>query len=172
MSVNGTTSCATCHRQEMAFTDGRAQALGAAGQSHPRSSMSLVNVAYNNAFNWSDPTVHSLEEQALKPMFSTNPVELGVVKADLLRLIRSDAIYGTLFPRRLPAKRMRLPSRMWRRRLLHLSGPSSPRGRRMTDSIFSAMRTLSGVRQARRVFVFLGLWRPLVFSVPRRFQFQ
>ena len=29
MSVNGTTSCATCHRQELAFTDGRAVAVGA-----------------------------------------------------------------------------------------------------------------------------------------------
>jgi len=66
--------------------------------------MSLVNVAYNNAFNWSDPSAHSLEEQALKPMFSTNPVELGVVKADLLRLIRSDATYRALFPRAFPGE--------------------------------------------------------------------
>src|SRR5580698_707790 len=102
LSVNGTTSCATCHRQELAFTDGRAQALGATGQAHPRSSMSLVNVVYNDAFNWSDPSVHSLEEQVLKPMFSTNPVELGVVKADLLRLIRSDATYSALFPQAFP----------------------------------------------------------------------
>ena len=71
MSVNGTTSCATCHRQELAFTDGRAQALGATGQTHPRGSMSLVNVAYAGALNWSNPAVHSLEEQALKPMFGT-----------------------------------------------------------------------------------------------------
>jgi cytochrome c peroxidase len=102
LSVNGTTSCATCHRQEMAFTDGRAQALGATGQSHPRGSMSLVNVAYNNAFNWSNPSVHSLEEQALKPMFSTNPVELGVVREDLLRLIRTDGTYRALFGRAFP----------------------------------------------------------------------
>src|SRR5438067_3275968 len=76
MSVNGTTSCATCHRQELAFTDGRDRARGATGQTHPRSAMTLVNIAYNGAFNWSDPTVHSLEEQALKPMFSSNPIEL------------------------------------------------------------------------------------------------
>ena len=99
LSVNGTTSCATCHRQELAFTDGRAQALGATGQTHPRSSMSLVNVAYTGAFNWSNPTVHSLEEQALKPMFGTDPVELGVVREDLLRLVRSDPVYRVLFPR-------------------------------------------------------------------------
>lgn len=102
MSVNATTSCATCHRQELAFTDGRAVAVGATGQAHPRSAMSLVNVAYDGAFNWSDPTVHSLEEQALKPMFSTSPVELGVVKPALLKLIRSDHTYRPLFPRVFP----------------------------------------------------------------------
>ena len=46
ISVNGKESCGTCHRQELAFTDGRARAEGATGQLHPRSSMSLVNVAY------------------------------------------------------------------------------------------------------------------------------
>jgi cytochrome c peroxidase len=99
MSVNGTTSCATCHRQELAFTDGRAQAAGATGQAHPRSSMSLVNTAYNTAFNWGDPTVHTLEEQALKPMMSTQPVELGfnMVEAKFLALTRSDATYRPLF---------------------------------------------------------------------------
>jgi cytochrome c peroxidase len=104
LSGNGTSSCATCHHQELAFTDGRARAVGATGQTHPRSSMSLVNVAYTGAFNWNNPSVHSLEEQALKPMFSTDPVELGVVKADLLRLIRSDPVYRALFPRAFPGE--------------------------------------------------------------------
>ena len=45
LSVNGTQSCATCHRQELAFTDGRATAIGSTGQAHSRSAMSLVNVA-------------------------------------------------------------------------------------------------------------------------------
>ncbi len=107
MSLNGTTSCATCHRQELAFTDGRSHAVGATGQAHPRSAMSLVNIAYNAAFNWSDPTVHSLEEQALKPMFSTNPVELGlnVIQDQFLGLTRSDSVYRSLFPRAFPAER-------------------------------------------------------------------
>ena len=104
MSVNGSTSCATCHRQELAFTDGRARAKGATGQLHPRSAMSLVNLVYNGAFNWSDPTVHSLEEQALKPMFSTNPVELGLgaIEQSFLDLLRSDPVYRPLFPRAFP----------------------------------------------------------------------
>ena len=104
MSVNGTSSCATCHRQELAFTDGRAQAVGATGQTHPRSSMSLVNVAYGVAFNWSNPNVQTLEEQALTPMFGTGPVELGVVRQDLLRLIRSDPTYRALFRLAFPGQ--------------------------------------------------------------------
>ena len=106
MSVNGTTACATCHRQELAFTDGRARAQGATGKLHPRSSMSLVNVARNRIFNWSDPTVHSLEAQALKPMFSTNPVELGLgsMEAEFLRLLGSDPIYAPLFRLAFPTQ--------------------------------------------------------------------
>jgi cytochrome c peroxidase len=106
MSLNGTTSCATCHHQELAFTDGRQRAAGATGQLHPRSAMSLVNVAYNGAFNWSDPTVHSLEEQALRPMLSTNPIELGlnVIQDDFLGLSRSDPVYRSLFARAFPGE--------------------------------------------------------------------
>ncbi len=102
ISVNGTYSCATCHRQELAFTDGRAQALGATGQTHPRSAMSLVNLASATVFNWADPTVHSLEEQALKPMFSKTPVEMGVDEARLIQLIRTDAVYQPLFSKTFP----------------------------------------------------------------------
>ena len=74
MSVNGTVSCGTCHRQELAFTDGRARARGATGELHPRGAMTLVNVAWNRTFNWSNPSIHSLEEQAVGPMMSTRPV--------------------------------------------------------------------------------------------------
>ena len=55
MSVNGKSSCATCHKQELAFTDGRAVGVGATGELHPRSAMSLVNVAYSAALTWSNP---------------------------------------------------------------------------------------------------------------------
>src|SRR6187399_462770 len=55
MSVNGKESCASCHKQELAFTDGRARAEGTTGQLHPRSSMSLVNVAYAPTLTWAHP---------------------------------------------------------------------------------------------------------------------
>ncbi len=68
MSINGKSSCATCHKQELAFTDGRAVGLGATGESHSRGPMSLVNVAWNGSFTWSNPQIKTLEEQALVPM--------------------------------------------------------------------------------------------------------
>ena len=52
LSGNGTQSCASCHQQALAFTDGRARSLGSTGQLHPRGSMSLVNVAYAAVLTW------------------------------------------------------------------------------------------------------------------------
>ena len=78
LSVNGKESCATCHRQELAFTDGRARAQGTTGELHPRSSMSLVNVAYVDRLTWANPSLSALEEQAVLPMFGTVPIELGL----------------------------------------------------------------------------------------------
>src|SRR5580700_1829620 len=80
MSVNGRASCATCHKQDLAFTDGRAVGVGATGESHSRSAMSLVNVAYSAALTWSNPQSKRLEEQAQTPMFGDHPIELGLSK--------------------------------------------------------------------------------------------
>jgi cytochrome c peroxidase len=104
MSVNGAESCGTCHRQELAFTDGRARAQGATGQLHPRSSMSLVNVAYNPVLTWANPKLISLEEQALIPMLGEQPVELGLKgrEREFLKTVRNDAVYERLFPQAFP----------------------------------------------------------------------
>jgi cytochrome c peroxidase len=106
LSVNGAASCATCHRQELAFTDGRARAKGATGQLHPRSAMSLVNLASSPVYNWSDPAVRTLEQQALKPMFSTSPIELGLTgrRAVMVKLFHDDPVYAALFPAAFPGQ--------------------------------------------------------------------
>ncbi len=103
MSVNGTQSCASCHKQELAFTDGRPVAIGATGQKHPRGAMSLVNVAYSKVLTWSDPSMTQLEQQALVPMFGEHPVELGLRKDDgFLPMLRSDSTYKPLFTKAFP----------------------------------------------------------------------
>ena len=52
LSGNGTYSCASCHDPKRAFTDGRAQAVGATGQTHPRGAMSLANIGYASSLTW------------------------------------------------------------------------------------------------------------------------
>jgi cytochrome c peroxidase len=102
LSINRKDSCATCHKQELAFTDGRGVSIGATGQLHSRSAMSLINVAYSAALTWSNPRLKELEEQALMPMFGDHPVELGMREGDL-PMLQSDSKYQILLARAFPS---------------------------------------------------------------------
>ena len=79
LSVTGAFACATCHVQARAFTDGRPRAAGATGQLHPRSTMTLANVAYHASYGWADASTRTLEAQMLQPMFNEHPIELGLL---------------------------------------------------------------------------------------------
>lgn len=104
LSLTGAFACASCHQQELAFTDGQPVAIGATGQRHPRNSMSLVNVAYSPVLTWANPNLRTLERQALVPMFNENPIELGLAgrEAEVLARLRADARYQQLFAAAFP----------------------------------------------------------------------
>jgi cytochrome c peroxidase len=84
LSENQTQSCATCHQQALAFTDGRAQGLGSTGKLHPRSPMSLVNAAYSVSLTWANTLFaigvvsEPLARQSVLPLYGDSPVELGL----------------------------------------------------------------------------------------------
>jgi cytochrome c peroxidase len=106
LSGTETQACASCHRQELAFTDGRARAVGATGQLHPRSAMSLANVAYGARLGWADPELDSLEAQARVPLLGEQPVEMalaGKEEAVMRRLAETD-LYPRLFERAFPGE--------------------------------------------------------------------
>jgi cytochrome c peroxidase len=104
LSLNQTQSCASCHRQELAFTDGKPRGVGSTGAVHPRGAMSLFNVAYSPVLTWANPLVRKLEQQALVPLFGDHPVELGMTgKEDLLeRRLRAVPRYQKLFRAAFP----------------------------------------------------------------------
>ena len=103
MSGSGTYACATCHLQELAFTDGRVTAVGETGQIHRRNSMSLANVAYNASLTWAHPFLTELERQALVPMFGDNPIELGLdSEAELVANLAVEPLYADLFAAAFP----------------------------------------------------------------------
>lgn len=103
LSSNETTACATCHRPELAFSDGRAVSVGSTGESHTRGAMSLANVAYATTLTWSHPYLTELERQVAVPMFGEAPVELGFgSEAEVEARLRSIAEYAPLFARAFP----------------------------------------------------------------------
>lgn len=104
LSVNGLGSCSTCHQQHLAFTDGRPQAIGVTGESHARSSMSLINVAYNKHYTWASRRLQTLEQQIVIPLFNVRPVELGLTgrEAMLIADLKADRDYAALFQSAFP----------------------------------------------------------------------
>ncbi|MGB0591850.1 MAG: MbnH family di-heme enzyme [Myxococcota bacterium] len=107
LSGNETYSCGTCHQQALAFTDGLPIAEGSTGESHSVGSMSLANAAYPATLGWGNPTLTSLEAQALVPMFGEEPVELGLAELGedgLLARLREQPRYQTRFPDAFPGE--------------------------------------------------------------------
>jgi len=103
LSGNGSQSCASCHQQALAFTDGLGRAVGSTGELHPRGSMSLGNVAYTSTLTWANPLLLELERQALVPIFGDSPVELGLgEQAELEMRLAENEVYGELFGRAFP----------------------------------------------------------------------
>ena len=106
LSANGTQACASCHKQERAFTDGRVVAVGSTGEGHPRNSMSLTNVAYNSSLTWANPVLDTIEKQVKVPMFGLHPVELGITghEEEVLARFRADARYPRMFRAAFPGE--------------------------------------------------------------------
>lgn len=107
LSGNAMQACATCHMQPFAFTDAARRSTGSSGERHPRNAQSLVNVAWNRAFNWADPTITTLEQQAEQPLFGASPIEMGITgnEETVLRRLRDDPQMVTLFAAAFPNER-------------------------------------------------------------------
>jgi cytochrome c peroxidase len=104
LSVTNTYSCASCHHPELAFTDGRALAVGAKGDTMHRGAMTLTNVAYNPAFTWASSSVVTLERQMEQPLFNEHPLEMGLKREDrvLLEWFGQQETYAAAFRQSFP----------------------------------------------------------------------
>lgn len=98
LSVTSQMSCATCHQQTKAFTDGKRFSAGADGVLQPRNTMSLANLLWVRQLFW-DGRAGSLEEQAAIPL--TAPHEMGqslqISAAKLQQLPRYPALFRQAF---------------------------------------------------------------------------
>ncbi|GAB3655878.1 cytochrome c peroxidase [Hymenobacter agri] len=94
LSVDNSISCASCHRQEKAFTDGRALSQGVNGGVTTRSAMSLANLLWEPKLTW-DGGATSLETQARIPIEKT--VEMHQSLAAGVARLQANATYPPLF---------------------------------------------------------------------------
>jgi cytochrome c peroxidase len=85
LSRDRSLSCATCHDPGMAYSDGRARAIGITHTMLRRRSPSLLNSAYNATQFW-DGRAQSLEDQALIPVLSMSEMGMQSRRALLARL--------------------------------------------------------------------------------------
>ena len=105
LSGNGTQSCASCHQQSLAFSDGRTTPVGSTGEAHPRNSQGLANAAYFSTMTWGNNVLLDLEQQIHVPITSDNPIELGVldgIRDEVLARFAEDPTYRRLFADAFP----------------------------------------------------------------------
>lgn len=89
LSSQGTVSCASCHRQDKAFSDAPNQvSRGVNSALGQRNAPSLINVAYRPHFFW-DGRAATLEEQAQTAFLSS--VEMDADTMAVAALLRSSA---------------------------------------------------------------------------------
>jgi cytochrome c peroxidase len=105
LSADSTQSCSSCHNPKLAFTDGQATSVGIRGIRGKRSSMSLVNLAFNpNGFFW-DGGVPTLEAQALLPI--EDHLEMDDTWENVERKLRQHGKYPALFRKAFGIERKR-----------------------------------------------------------------
>ena len=95
LSSDNSVSCSTCHKQELAFTDGLKTSVGVSGRPLAFNSMSLTNLMWGpQRFFWNGRS-QSLENQALQPIL--HPDEMAQDMGELLEELSQDKVFQQLF---------------------------------------------------------------------------
>ncbi len=94
LSINGEVSCATCHKPELGFSDGKAVSKGL--ENGTRNAPTLWNAAYQHWFFW-DGRTDSLWAQAIQPFL--NKKEMGTRPGILRSLISNTPDLRTIYER-------------------------------------------------------------------------
>lgn len=102
LSADGKIHCASCHKPDHAYTDGRPVSVGVFGRAGTRNTPSLMFIGRSEgaSFFW-DGRRQSLEQAVLDPF--VNPVEMGLDdKAQLINRLKRDPAYRSAFAASFP----------------------------------------------------------------------
>lgn len=111
LSGDGTVACASCHRQEHGFAVPEPVSSGVGGAVGVRNAQHLANAAWNATYTWMDPSIRTLEDQIVIPLFGEDPLEMGVTGNEEVVLARlaADPTYAGLFERAFPGVAWGMP---------------------------------------------------------------
>ena len=102
LSKDSSFSCATCHKQEFAFSSGPERfTKGVEGIIQARNTPPLFNLAWSPKLFW-DGRSNSLEDQCFEPVRNSNEMNLNWMEAEA-RIKRSN-FYAPLFQKAFPGK--------------------------------------------------------------------
>lgn len=94
LSKDSTVSCSSCHSPATGFNDNESLAVGIDGLLSPRSSMSLLNVAYSQSLNW-DGSETELPTQAITPITTSH--EMAANFPMLIERLKTNPTYSAAF---------------------------------------------------------------------------
>jgi len=97
LSRDGSMSCASCHRQQHAFSDTSQFSTGVDGFKGGRQAMAVFNMAWNgNEFFW-DGRAHLLRDQSLKPI--QDSLEMAETLENAVAKLKAEQMYKDQFMR-------------------------------------------------------------------------
>lgn len=95
LSGNNTVSCSSCHKPELAFSDGKSLSnLGTSGNQLLRHTPALMNTAWMKGLFW-DGGANDIESLALAPI--EHPDEMNQDIKELVKELQADSAYKQLF---------------------------------------------------------------------------
>ncbi|MDD2828693.1 MAG: cytochrome c peroxidase [Sulfuricurvum sp.] len=99
LSINGTMSCATCHEQRRAFSDGNSLHPGALDDPGKRNVPGLANVSLYKNLTWAHNHLSGLAEQSFAPIRGTDPIEMGMNahEDEITKRLGQNSCYQKLF---------------------------------------------------------------------------
>ena len=94
LSADESFSCASCHQQQFAFSDGKSKGVGIHGDTLVRNTPGLFNLVWSPQLFW-DGRAHSLEAQVFEPVRKHNEMDLKWSVA--VKRIKKNKQYRAMF---------------------------------------------------------------------------
>ena len=102
LSIDGSRSCGVCHDQARGFADGLSRGVGIDNALLNLNSPSVFNIAWRTELTWFKQ-FGSVENHMIGPLFTNQPVEMGLTEEQLHDRLNGFERYSSLFKEAFPS---------------------------------------------------------------------